>query len=82
MIDPGLVSAPVVYTNAVTGENFRYHVGELPLGVERVSVGQYYFAYHPLRYYYCDRIIGTQVHWNLVESFQNGDLVSATFHKT
>lgn len=79
MIDPGLISFPVIYTDAVTGEATRFNIGELPLGVKRVSVGKFYFSYHPPKYYYCDRIIGDIVRWHLIESFQNGEMVAATF---
>ena len=49
--------------------------------MKRVSVGKFYFSYHPLKYYYCDRITGNLVHWDLIESFQNGDLISATIRQ-
>jgi hypothetical protein len=44
-----------------------------------VSVRNFYFIMHPLiYYYYCDAIIGKEVRWHIVESFQNGNLIQAT----
>lgn len=78
LIDPSCFSAPVVYTNVLTGESSRFGLSQLPLGGKRVSVGRFYFLYHPLRYYYSDAIKGQLVRWILVESFQNGQLVAVT----
>jgi hypothetical protein len=76
-IDPNLFAAPVVYTNAITGEETRFDLDSLPLGFSRVSPGNFYFTVHPLAYFYCDAIKGSLVHWVLVETFQNGDLMQA-----
>jgi hypothetical protein len=76
-IEPTLFTMPVVYTNVLTGENERFSLDLLPIGVARVSVGQFYFSYHPLKYYYCDAIRRHSVRWYLVESFQTGDLLQA-----
>ncbi len=78
-IDPGLFTYPVVYTNVVTGEAVRFNHGQLPLGGGHVSPGNFYFSYHPLNYFYCQRIQGDRVTWHLVESFQNGEKVTGTF---
>lgn len=78
-VDPSLFTRPVVYTNVLTGETNRFTLDQLPLGVKRVSVGNFYFIYHPLAYCFCDSIQGDMVRWHLVESFQSGDIVTGTF---
>lgn len=78
LIDPSCFSAPVVYTNVLTGESSWFGLSQLPLGGKRVSIGRFYFLYHPLRYYYSDAIKRHLVRWILVESFQNGQLIAAT----
>jgi Restriction endonuclease len=50
-IDPNLFVHPVIYTNVLTGETSRFAIDQLPLGVKRVSPGQFYFIYHPLSYF-------------------------------
>jgi len=79
LIDPGALSSPVNYTNVITGETSRYVLDQLPLGAQRVSVGDFYFIPHPLMYYYCAAIEGEEVSWYLIESFQNGEKVSGAF---
>jgi hypothetical protein len=74
-VDPNMFELPVVYTNVLTGESNRFSIDALPLGVERVSPGQFYFNYHPLTYYYCDSIQRSEVLWYMVESFQNAELL-------
>jgi hypothetical protein len=74
-VDPNLFTLPVVYTNVITEEVSRFAIDQLPLGVKRVSVGTFYFTQHPLSYYYCDAIRGETVHWYMVESFQNDELI-------
>jgi hypothetical protein len=76
-IDPNLLSSPVVYTNAITGEVTRFALDSLPIGFDRVSPGNYYFRPHPLAYCYCEAIHGHLIHWCLVEAFQNGNLIQA-----
>lgn len=78
-IDPGLFSSPVVYTNAITGEETKYSLNTLPLGNEAVVAGEFYFINHPLAYYVCAAIEGDLVRWHLIESFQNGERLSATY---
>jgi hypothetical protein len=78
-VDPNLFAHPVICTNVLAGETSRFAIDQLPLGVRRVSPGKFYFIYHPLNYYYCDRIQSDQVRWHLVESFQNGQKLTGTF---
>ncbi|MBI2585732.1 MAG: restriction endonuclease [Rhodospirillales bacterium] len=77
LIDPNTFMFPVIYTNVITGETSRFAIDQLPLGVKRVSVGGFYFIPHPLMYYYCAAIEGDKVRWYLIESFQNGEKVTA-----
>jgi hypothetical protein len=51
--DPGILVAPVLYRNEITGETTRYSINSLPLGDKKVSVGSFYFIINPLAYYYC-----------------------------
>jgi Restriction endonuclease len=76
-IDPSLFCAPVIYRNVITGEETRFSLSSLPLGMQRVSVGSFYFIVHPLIYYHCDSISEGLVTWTVVESFQNGELIQA-----
>jgi restriction endonuclease len=76
-VDPSLLTLPVVYTNAVSGEETRFSVESLPLSFERILPGKFYFTVHPLAYFYCETIKGNLLHWILVETFQNGQLVQA-----
>jgi hypothetical protein len=78
LIDPNIFTLPVVYTNALTGEELRYELDQLPLGPKLVEVGKFYFVNNPLLYYYCASIDGDEIRWHLVESFQNGNLLTAT----
>jgi hypothetical protein len=75
--DPAILQSPVIYTNAITGESSRFSLASLPLGMQRVEVGKFYFIVHPLIYYHCDGISGRSVTWSIVESFQNGELIQA-----
>lgn len=76
-IDPNVMTSPVVYKNAITGEETHFAIESLPLNFECVSSGRFYFTVCPLAYFYCDAIKGTVVHWVLVETFQTGRLVQA-----
>lgn len=78
LIEPNAFALPVIYTNVITGEMFRFTIDQLPLGVRRVSAGGFYFISHPLMYYYCADIEGHLVRWYLIESFQNGEILTAT----
>jgi hypothetical protein len=71
--------SPVVYTNAASGEVFKYSLDELPLGGEEAIAGEFYCIHHPLRYYQCANVCEGEVTWHLIESFQNNQLLSATF---
>lgn len=77
-IDPGTLMLPVVYTNVITGEASRFKLDQLPLGVKTISVGGFYFIPHPLMYYYCASINNNLARLHLIESFQNGQLLTAT----
>jgi Restriction endonuclease len=78
LVDPNTFMLPVIYTNVITGEASRFTIDQLPLGAVRVSAGGFYFIPHPLMYYYCAAIQGDTVHWHLIESFQNGEKITAT----
>lgn len=78
-IDPGLLAPPVVYTNVRTGEQHRFTLDQLLIGRSEIVPGRFYFITNPLNYYCCAGIEGDLIHWHLIESFQNGDLVSGTF---
>ena len=56
MFEPGLLSSPVVYTNVLTGEVVRYETASLPLGDGEMVEGAFYFTYHPLIYFHCDKV--------------------------
>jgi len=77
LIDPNLFTAPVVYTNVISGDSVSFELGTLPLGVSRVREGEFYFTYNPLAYFFCESVIGDLVHWYVVESFQNGEIIQA-----
>lgn len=76
-----MLRSPIVYTNVVSGELYRYRLGQLPLGGEDAIEGDFYCVHHPLRYYQCASIRGDEVTWHLIESFQNDQLVSGTFRQ-
>jgi hypothetical protein len=79
LLEPTSFRHPVLYTNVLTGETSRFSLDQLPLGSTEVVAGEFYFGLHPLRYFYCSAIDGDLVTWHLIESFQNGTLVRATF---
>jgi hypothetical protein len=79
LVDPNTFMLPVIYTNVITGETSRFTIDQLPLGAMRVSAGDFYFIPYPLMYYHCAAIQGNTVRWHLIESFQNGEKVTATF---
>jgi len=76
-VDPNLFTLPVVYTNVLSGESFKFPLESLPIGEKRVSPGKFYCGYHPLAYYYCVGIQNDMVTWKVVESFQSGEIVRA-----
>ena len=79
IVDPTAFKFPVIYTNVITNEVNKFSLDQLPLGGDDVSAGNYYFGFHPLAYYYCASVEGTKVTWYLIESFQNGQLITATY---
>jgi len=78
-IEPTSFNSPVVYTNAVTGEQSRYSHAQLPLNTAPLVPGRFYFQLFPLRYYHCAGVEGDKVTWEMVESFQNGNMIRTTF---
>lgn len=78
-VEPTSFRSPVVYTNWITGEEDRYTLDQLPLGLTDAVKGRYYFLLNPLRYYYCEKIEDDLVHWTLVESFQGDSLIRARY---
>lgn len=78
-IDPGAFAPPVLYKNALTGEELSFPMHELPLGGACVESSRFYFMDNPLRYFYCAAVRGNLVSWRLVESFQAGELVRSDF---
>jgi hypothetical protein len=78
-IEPTSFRNPVVYKNELTGEETRYSLGRLPLGLKEAEPGKFYFVMHPLRYYFCEKVSGDLVHWTLVESFQGNRLIRSRF---
>ncbi len=76
-VDPGMFTWPVVYTNALTGDAQQFTLGQLPLNLDAVRSGEFYFNTNPLNYFYCARTEGGTVYWWLIESFQHGNLVTA-----
>jgi hypothetical protein len=79
LVDPGMFTSPVVYSNVITGETFRFQINQLPLNFEDIRVGEFYQLEHPLRYYYCEGISDEIVRWLLVESFQIDQFVQIAF---
>jgi hypothetical protein len=77
LIDPNAFTLPVIYTNVITGESSSFTIDQLPLGDKRVSAGSFYLIMHPLMYYYCDAIQGDKMRLYLIESFQNGEKLTA-----
>ena len=76
-VELSAVSAQVAYENVLTGQKFETDLTAPPLGGDALEVGKFYFLYFPLRYYYVEKIVGDQTELYVVESFQNGELISA-----
>lgn len=76
-IESSALSSPVQYRNLKTGATFETDLVTIPVGSDRLSPGNFYFGYHPLRYYYCDGYEGSLMRLYLVESFQMAELVQA-----
>ncbi|GAB4356118.1 MAG: hypothetical protein Kow00114_06860 [Kiloniellaceae bacterium] len=81
LIDPTTFVSPIVYTNVLTGDSLSFAIDQLPLGPKRVSVGSFYFIPHPLIYYYCSAIKNKTVRWHVIESFQNGALLTGSIEQ-
>ena len=79
LIDPGTLAGSVVYTNALTGDEQRYALDQLPLGDGRVAPGRFYFTTIPLSYFHCAKVERGVVTWEMIESFQCGQLIRVTF---
>ena len=79
MFEPASFTSPVIYTNVLTGEEQRFRVDQLPLGLELAEVGKFYSLEHPLRYYFCERISNNLATWWMVESFQCEQLIQMEF---
>jgi hypothetical protein len=77
LIEPSSFMLPAVYTNVITGETSSFTIDQLPLGDKRLSVGSFYFIMHPVIYYYCAAIQGDKMRLYLIESFQNGEKLTA-----
>lgn len=80
-IEPGAFAPPVIYKNALTGEELSFPMHMLPLGNGRVEPSRFYFMENPLRYFYCAAAHGNLVSWRLIESFQAGELVRVDFRQ-
>lgn len=78
-IEPTTFHSPVIYRNELTGECTSYATAQLPLNTEPVAPGRFYFQQYPLRYYHCGGIEQGLVTWELIESFQCGQLIRSTF---
>jgi len=79
LVDPGMFVSDVVYSNALTAETLRFPIEQLPLGDSKVVPGKFYFITNPLNYYHCAKIVGELVTWEMIESFQCGQLIRATY---
>ena len=78
-IEPTSFHSPVIYTNVLTQEVTRYPLDQLPLNIQDIVVGRFYFQIHPLRYFHCANIANQLITWNLIESFQGETLIRATY---
>jgi hypothetical protein len=78
-VEASAFRCPVVYTNALTNEESRYTLDQLPMNMGAVTPGRFYCQMHPLRYFYCDARQGDLLRWLLIESFQSGQLIRSTF---
>lgn len=78
-VDPGLFTSKVVYEDILNNEVHKFEIYDLIMGSENVEVGKFYCTMHPLNYYYCSKKTSSSIQWMLIESFQNGDLIRATY---
>jgi hypothetical protein len=79
LMETTLFRSPVVYTNALTGEVTRLSLEQLPLNNEPIQEGKFYFQYCPLRYFHCAKVHGNSIRWEMIESFQCGQLIRVTY---
>lgn len=79
LMETTMFRSPVVYTNATTGEVTELTLEQLPLNNEPLQEGNFYFQFNPLRYFYCAKIEGSIVTWEMIESFQCAELIRGTF---
>ncbi len=80
-IEPSTFRGKVVYSNVITGDRFDFSFDQLPLNTAGVIAGRFYFLVHPLRYYYCASISAGIARWEMIESFQNEELVRSTYNQ-
>ncbi len=73
------LSPTATYTNVITGVSSTARLVDLPFGPPSFEAGRFYFAYHPLRYVYCDSVVSGVATVFVVESFQRGTLVREAF---
>ncbi|MVA82607.1 hypothetical protein GOZ89_24715 [Agrobacterium vitis] len=73
------LSPTATYTNVVTGVSSTARLVDLPFGPPCFEAGKFYFAYHPLRYVYCDSVVASVATIFVIESFQRGVLVRQAF---
>jgi len=78
LLEPSMFTQPVIYTNVLTGEAMRFGLDQLPLGGDELNAGAFYFIQHPLIYYYCEAVSSELATLHIVESFQNGEIITAT----
>jgi hypothetical protein len=79
LMETTMFRSPVVYTNAATEEVTRLSLEQLPLNNEPIQEGKFYFQYCPLRYFHCAKTHGNSITWEMIESFQCGQLIRVTY---
>lgn len=73
------IKSMVRYTDVISGKSIEVQANALPVGNKEFRPGNYYFLYDPLRYFYCEKIENDSALIDMVESFQSGQLVQASF---
>jgi hypothetical protein len=81
LIEPSAFRSCVIYKDALSDEVMTFDLDALPLGDAIPKLGSFYCQYHPLRYYHCKSAEGGFVCWELIESFQMGQLCRATMNQ-
>jgi hypothetical protein len=80
MFDPYLLTRDVKVINISSGEQQIFTQYDLQLGFDTVlEAGKFYENPNLAIYYYCDYIRGGVATWYVIESYQLGQLVQATF---